>query len=261
MDSLRKSLVLKFGATLYGRKDGPRNWLGFINGDGVSLRVQLLLFKCGSLNIGVSLRGDGDYPLTFIFCIPLLIRFYLDISTQWLRLIIERVTRHTDRDIGIRFFEWTLWVSLWENTKEWSRDDPEWWHFYIDIRKLLIGDHKNQEQVHRCYDVTVALPEGDYLVHAKDVTLTRSWPRWPFKKRFHRVLYEVADGGDIPFPGKGENSWDMGDDGLSGGSLLYTDGLDLADHIRDMILDYRRKRGGPLDWSENKGVDSGILTS
>ena len=56
-------------------------------------------------------------------------------------------------------------------------------------------------------------PEGTYQAHAVLEELVWSRPRW-FKERMTRVDFEIPNG--IPHAGKGENSWDCGDDATFG---------------------------------------------
>lgn len=92
---------------------------------------------------------------------------------------------------------------------------------------------------------SIRLPEGVYPV---DVVLTEdSWkrPRWPRATVVRRAKMECPRG--IPIPGKGENSWDCGEDatfGLTCPAATVQEGLEhLSAHVRE-----RRERYGGKGW-------------
>ena len=81
---------------------------------------------------------------------------------------------------------------------------------------MLLGEALyDEEPVGESETIEVAMPEGVYRlkVSQRDRVWTR--PRWPGEwLRVRDVEIDVVDEGGIPVPGKGENSWDIGDDAV-----------------------------------------------
>lgn len=98
---------------------------------------------------------------------------------------------------------------------EWHSKDPKWKRFTLDFKRLLMGRMKCETVEGETTDAFVPMPEGSYP--AKITKETRTWRRTrvPFWRKV-RVDYSISIDGGIPFMGKGENSWDCGDDGLWG---------------------------------------------
>lgn len=98
----------------------------------------------------------------------------------------------------------------------------------------------------------VPMPEGDYP--AVFTYETRIWfrPRSPFRKIRYGTNVDVEIG--IPFSGKGENAWDMGEDAVYGTGIsgkTKADGHDIqaaALHVADSVLKTRAERGDPACW-------------
>lgn len=68
--------------------------------------------------------------------------------------------------------------------------------------------------------------------------MTRGFQRW-FKRTGQEVTLNIPKG--IPFAGKGENSWDCGDDGLFG---IGGDSIDDAIRRAQEAVTERRRRYG-----------------
>lgn len=141
-----------------------------------------------------------------------------------------------------------VWISHpWVRPMEWRSDDP-WWKKQITLHVVewLIGKTRHSETKGDPIRVLVPMPEGSYVAWATPSTAT--WKRrwyWPRKTR-KSVWLEIPGG--IPHSGKGENSWDCGDDALCG-----TGGATVPDAIGNAVanaLNYRARYG--LD-SKNTG--------
>ncbi len=115
---------------------------------------------------------------------------------------------------GWSFHDWSFWWSFAE-TDDWHRGDSRWRRFNLDFKRLLMGGMKCDTVEGETVDAVVPMPEGSYP--AKITKETRTWRRTrvPWWRKV-RVDYNISIDGGIPFMGKGENSWDCGDDGLWG---------------------------------------------
>jgi hypothetical protein len=117
------------------------------------------------------------------------------------------------RECRLAVFDWALWITPWGRSMEWRTNDP-WWVRGLTIRpaRLLgpwIGEHADLAMV----PVTIPMPEGTYHGVAKVQSWVRGRRYW-WKRRTQEVWLDIPKG--IPHAGKGENSWDCGDDGLFG---------------------------------------------
>lgn len=128
----------------------------------------------------------------------------------------------------------------WVRQDGWCRSDP-WWKqaIRLPIVDWLIGRDRCETVQGAPVDVFVPLPEGSYRAVATPET--RTWRRrwyWPLRRR-EDVRLDIPGG--IPFAGKGENSWDLDDDGLFGcGGDSIEDAIGQA---VESVLRYRRRRG------------------
>jgi hypothetical protein len=151
--------------------------------------------------IGAAVPDDGKIPFNRREkCCPNRLTIYRGANSYW---------PTNGRTIGIKFYEEYLWIDLWNDPSESHRVDPWWWHISINLRDLFFGRAKYQDNPLETCDVIVPMPEGGYRGKAVLSESTWSRPRW-FTKRVIRVNIEMTE--PIPFPGKGENGYDCGQD-------------------------------------------------
>lgn len=165
--------------------------------------------------------------------------------------------RTPGRSIGFTCHDEAVWVSVWERDDgSWQSSDPWHWKVHrISPMGLLVGEQRTKRvSVESLGDVPIPMPEGVYTARAERVRYEtrRRWP-WPVH-RWQRICLEdikAADGTEsIPFPGKGENSWDCGMDGLF--SISHAQDVDtLEEAIGETVADVMRtrlKRTGSAFW-------------
>lgn len=117
---------------------------------------------------------------------------------------------------GIRWNDGAIWISTpWERPMAWLASDP-WYKkmLVLRVREWFTGRQKYSKEVLEQREVLIPLPEGCYRAVARHERATRKW-RWYVPMHVHDDWWLEIPGG-IPFAGKGENSWDCGDDGLFG---------------------------------------------
>jgi hypothetical protein len=89
----------------------------------------------------------------------------------------------------------------------------------------------------------VYCPEGRYEAIATIEMAEWRRPRWPWPARLRRLELNIPSG--IPVPGKGENSWDCGDDATYGVTMSMRPGetlvLAIQRFVRECILRDREK--------------------
>lgn len=145
------------------------------------------------------------------------------------------------REFSLYVGDWTIRMIPFGRHMEWRAVDP-WWvrGVSLNIPDVILGRAKySTELVADRIACTVPMPEGQYAAMAKVERATWKRPRW-FAKVRTSVSLEIPKG--IPHAGKGENSWDCGDDGLFGiGGDSVEDAIRRA---RESVL-RDRKRYGP----------------
>lgn len=118
------------------------------------------------------------------------------------------------REFEITVSDWRVRLELWGRWGEWRAADP-WWirGVSVDLRDLVLGKTRYSTEELALVPCEVPMPEGSYPAVAKIERATWKRPRW-FATTRQSAWLEIPKG--IPHAGKGENSWDCGDDGLFG---------------------------------------------
>jgi hypothetical protein len=152
-----------------------------------------------------------------------------------------------ERQIGVRFNDGAVWVDLWSDPMDWRSSDPKWMQFSVHLDDLLFGKTKYSTRTLEERAIKIAMPEGTYDATAKREASSWLRPRWPwspFSKRRTTVKIEIPGG--IGIPGKGENSWDCGDDALFGMSCSADTIEEAIGKVIASALKTRRRYG----WTE-----------
>jgi hypothetical protein len=127
----------------------------------------------------------------------------------------------------------------WCRQDGWDSRDP-WWRNAIRLRfsDWIFGKWSYGGRVIETRDVLIPMPEGCYRAVAKHEIAT-------WRRRFgivwrRRDSWNIDIPGGIPFSGKGENSWDCGDDGLFGlgGGISVT----LEERIGEIVASVLKSR-------------------
>jgi hypothetical protein len=143
------------------------------------------------------------------------------------------------REFDLSVSDWTIRLALWSRWGEWRSADP-WWirGVSLDLQRLVLGRRVYIPEFVREEKVEIPMPEGVYRGVATVNLVTRGFDRWR-KRVAEEVNLDIPSG--IPFAGKGENSWDCGDDGLFG-----IGGTSVADAIRraqEAVTESRQRHG------------------
>lgn len=146
------------------------------------------------------------------------------------------------REIKVSIHSGALWWSFWQPTMEWSSKTPRWRNGCWHPLDTLLGRAQYRSKVVQERGIQVPMPEGSYEATAK---LTEdSWirPRWPLGKHILRCTIDVPEG--IPEPGKGENSWDCGDDATFGITVPARSIHEGIGKLVASVTETRLRRGG-----------------
>ncbi|HEU5276809.1 MAG TPA: hypothetical protein VFU97_24345 [Xanthobacteraceae bacterium] len=151
------------------------------------------------------------------------------------------------REFRISIHDWAIWWNLWTDNNGWSSKMPWYRNGSFHPVDIFFGKARYSDETVEEREVLVPMPERTYRGTAKLQIASWKRARWPFAKRIRRVDIEMAKGEQIPHPGKGENSWDCGEDatfGLCGPARSIEDGIG---NLVASVLTSRRKYGG-TDW-------------
>lgn len=189
------------------------------------------------LNIDLDGFGGSDSDLKIgagfvFFC------FWLCFEAPWLRWLPSNV------ETGIDIHDWAIWIKPWCRSMEWRSADP-WWRrgLTLHLDDLLFGKAKySRQEIAPAKDVLIPMPEGCYEATIAITESTWRWPRWFTRRRVYADLKVMRPGG-IPFEGKGENSWDCGEDGLCGGGFQADTVEEAIGKIVGNVMESRRRYG------------------
>lgn len=158
------------------------------------------------------------------------------------------------REIEVYWHEWGFWWTLWGDPME-SRGKTDPWYIRMhncNIPDLLFGRSKYSSRPIREERVVVPMPEGGYPALVKINLDTWRRPRWPFHRRMIRS--ELIPDKPIPFPGKGENSWDQGEDALHSLYGPYETSLKAAMAASESVMRDRLRYGA--GWNYRPEVET-----
>jgi len=193
-------------------------------------------------------RSDG-VGVQLSFAIPLLLSLYLTLdggAFSWLAQKLLPADGYEGRQTSIRIFDWAIWWEVWTNPMEWSSRTPKWRNGCWHVLDTLLG---KQKYVQRELSVTTALipmPERSYpcTITLREDTWKR--PLW-FPQRLLRANVDLK-ANPIPVPGKGENSWDCGEDATWGLSCQAATVEEAIAATVERALGTRRRHGGSVEW-------------
>jgi len=186
--------------------------------------------------IGIDVGGEGDFCL--FFCISFISLYFHP----------EGFFRYSgkERETGISIHDWGVWFHIWQDAMEWN-PKRDWWHsFNLNIPDFLFGRMDYSEHTLSEEDGEVPMPEKSYPCTVKifeSIWKRKRFPFWPFTRKIIRSNVDIKKG-SVPFPGKGENSWDCGMNGTSASTAPHTTYEAAIGGFVSSVLRNRRKYGG-----------------
>lgn len=184
------------------------------------VHLEWSLFRRG-LAFYVTIDDASDYDIRAVIGVPFFGRFYLGLehAKRFLRFIgmdwktvRDKGSFNWARRIGIDIRLPVIIIYPWCHPTDWSRNKRN--SIYINLKDAVLGRKKYSEGPATSKEIIINMPEGDYQGTYKKYVAHWKRPRWPIIDSVARVEIDIPEG--IPFPGKGENSWDCGDDACFG---------------------------------------------
>lgn len=191
--------------------------------------------------------------------------FFWGVEWRPLYNFLEKITKRKDqtytngRQIGFTLGHGALSIAVWDDPMESRSVDPWWWHQYINLADFFFGRSKCTTEILEERDIVVPMPEKSYPAKAKMMLYTWSRPRW-FDKKLKRVEIDVPGG--IPHEGKGENSYDCGQDATFG--MTTGECHSIAEGVGKLVgtvLHDRVRYGGWGDWNWQKAPEKNAFGS
>lgn len=144
---------------------------------------------------------------------------------------------YDSNNFTLYWYDWAIWLGIWISPMESNRTDPWWKQMHVfHIDDFILGRRQCTHEVGEKQEVLIPMPEGCYMSIASFEKRTWKRPRW---FAFSRESTDILIPGGIPHSGKGENSWDCGDDGLWG---IGCDGHDIPKAIATTIESVLKSR-------------------
>lgn len=206
-------------------------------------------------HVGLSIQiGDHDDDVLLHVGVPFVsVWFGIDPCPALTRLLPRTLRHvgaksywHTDpREISVRLFDGALWWLFWMDSGVSSSTDPRWRRGTFRPVDVVLGKDQFSKRDVSTHRVLVPMPEK---VYEGTVTMFLSaWKRsrWPWPRQMLRATLVMDD--PVPFPGKGENSWDVDDDAIYEITTPATSPLDAVAALVASVERCRRQYGGK-DW-------------
>lgn len=195
--------------------------------------------------------GEGEhilyigikYLFNWYFCIPM--------SRQRCKRL-----EYGRKEWDIRLHSWAIWVDWANDSDSWTCDQAWWLSWRIDFSKLL-GDAKySKEAVHSKY-AELCLPDGKHQVRMTKYRHTCKRSRW-LTKHWYRIDVEVTDAKGIPCPGKGENSWDCGDNNIQSISIATSSFEKALGAATEDVLFTWQRHGGSYSYKSVEDAGTSV---
>lgn len=163
---------------------------------------------------------------------------------------------YSPKAISLSIHDRTIWFSLWAPTMEFKRGDRNW---SFNPGRFIFGRWIHSEVPIETVEASIAFPERTYALTIK--RYRSEWrrsrfPFWPFKRELIRATIEPDI--PVPVPGKGENSWDCGDDAISSSTAPVETVGEAIGSFYESIRRPREKYGSGMSmYANRKAVNGG----
>lgn len=201
-----------------------RAWLCFYRGPEFGVEW---VFPAKDFALGFAISADGEDAIEIRFAVPPVSLFF-GLESWPLSRRIDRLSKEFDwrdpksdfggftREVEVRVNDWAVWWTLWRNPMVWHSGDRRQgaWHPFGHP-----GSRVGDKEVRETRDVEVPMPEGTYKARAvRSVSVSRHLA-FPLLRQRSSIVELDFGGAPVPSPGKGENSWDCGEDACHGMSV------------------------------------------
>ncbi len=158
------------------------------------------------------------------------------------------------RQVGVKFHNGAMLVSVWEKSGEWNSTDPWWMSWNFNPADFFFGSHKYSSRELDHDTRSLLMPEG--ISYPVDIVLREdSWkrPRLPWSRKIVRSHIECKQG--IPHPGKGESEYDCGEDATFGLTCQARTFDEALSKLYTTVMQSRERYGGK-NWKPEQKVSA-----
>lgn len=218
----------------------------------------------GGWRPAISFRSD-DEGVHFHVGLPGLALYLSLEGFPWLRRMQPKVYQETtypalapgywaiaNRAVSLYIHSGMLWWRLWTNPDEWHSKTPRWRDGNFSPMDFFFGRTDYSTRDLSTTETVVPMPERAYPCTVRLFESTWQRPRWPWPQRLVRADVDVPGG--IPHPGKGENSWDCGEDATYSMTCPATTVEQAVARMVESVLKDRRRYGGSVNWESAENV-------
>ncbi len=152
-----------------------------------------------------------------------------------------------EKEISISIHSGCIWWNLGFSEDRWK---VPFLKGNFNPFDFFFGRPKYSDKEIESREIVIPMPEAGYKATAKLFIASWSRPRW-FTKSIQRVSIEIPEG--IPFPGKGENSYDCGPDATY--SITTGECNSIPEGVGKLVASVLRDRvnyGGYGSWAYDK---------
>lgn len=174
------------------------------------------------------------------------------------------VTSSENREVRFAVHDWSLWWEIWRDSSSWDSGTPKWRSGVFHPLDALFGRMVHEEKI-CCHNLgQLNMPEMAYqvLIEWSDITRYRKrWKAWPFLEKYQRS--DLVPQFPIPHPGKGENSYDCGEDATFSMSCQADSNYDALNKLYNSVMRSRERHGNcsdPMAWRPEE-VNSRTINS
>lgn len=212
---------------------------------GVSWRIPTHFY-----HIGMDI-GDCEEELQFSFACGLFalwIEFENFMPRAWRDRLYKKYGWELPLELEVSYHDGSVWWNLLTPRDSWDSKTPKWRNGSFNFMDFVFGRMKYSNRVYDERRVVIPMPEGNYegTCKLKEATWTRPrWSRWPLTRAVLRA--DIEPDKPIPIPGKGENSWDCGEDATHSMTCAARTHEEAISKLVESCLS-RRTRYGGANW-------------
>lgn len=193
-------------------------------------------------------HGDSDDGIMLQIAVPWLFQVFVGFDGILPKFIARgKPWDYWPRETGVKVHHGSVWVSFFAKTMSWSRGDP-WYskQLTLHVSDWILGRPKYTEDTDATSwrPIVVPMPEKSYRGQVR--FFTSVWKRRFYTRRIRRCEVKMDEG--VPFPGKGESSWDCGEDASHG---MVCPASEMHEAIAEMVSHVMRRRchyGNGINW-------------
>lgn len=200
-----------------------RIWFRYEICSGPALSFQIIHGEAGD-------SGESTQISFGLFFFKIYITFFLPDSWYFQRKCVATWDGNREfylvqgREYGFYFYEWSFVWKFHAKVHESSTKDPWWMHQYIHIDELFVGKQEIlSDKLTSAEDIFFTIGNKEFKIDSIQFERNRRFRRFIPYALYHRTSYraEIKIKNPPMFSGKGENSWDCGDDAIYGMSYSW----------------------------------------